>query len=135
MIIFIILAGWATSGVIGYFIARAKGRDPTAGCLWGVFLGPIGWLIVALSEDQSDKVAPDGRPLRKCPYCAEMVLAEARICKHCHKDLPQLVFAPAAPPDPKPTQAGGLGPAIKIMVVVVVIIFLILIVWVSLIPR
>ena len=25
---------------------------------------------------------------RKCPSCAELVLVEARICKHCQRELP-----------------------------------------------
>lgn len=30
------------------------------------------------------------RPRRKkCPHCAEMVLAEARVCKHCGRDFPR----------------------------------------------
>jgi hypothetical protein len=29
--------------------------------------------------------------IRKCPYCAETVKAEARICKHCGKELSPIV--------------------------------------------
>jgi uncharacterized membrane protein YdbT with pleckstrin-like domain len=28
---------------------------------------------------------------RECPYCAEMILAKARICKHCGKEVEPLV--------------------------------------------
>jgi len=28
---------------------------------------------------------------RKCPYCKETVLKEAVICKHCSKELPEVV--------------------------------------------
>lgn len=36
---------------------------------------------------------------RKCPACAELVKAEAKICKHCHTDLASLdrTQAPAQP--------------------------------------
>jgi hypothetical protein len=27
------------------------------------------------------------RPERQCPWCAEMILAEARVCKHCGRDV------------------------------------------------
>ena len=26
--------------------------------------------------------------LRKCPYCAEMVKVEAKVCKHCGREIP-----------------------------------------------
>jgi tetratricopeptide (TPR) repeat protein len=30
--------------------------------------------------------------LKKCPYCAEMVLEDAKVCKHCGKDIDQQVI-------------------------------------------
>lgn len=36
--------------------------------------------------------AADGpREERECPYCAERILARARVCKHCGRDVPPLV--------------------------------------------
>lgn len=32
--------------------------------------------------------APAGRPERDCPSCAERILAAAKICKHCGRDVP-----------------------------------------------
>ncbi len=28
-----------------------------------------------------------GPTTKKCPFCAEMVMAEARVCKHCGRDM------------------------------------------------
>lgn len=82
----------AICGLIGIPIAKLRGRDEGEGFALGFFLGPIGWIIEAVQTDlkQSDprQTATDGRPLQKCPYCAEMILVEAKICKHCGRDVP-----------------------------------------------
>jgi hypothetical protein len=31
--------------------------------------------------------------LRKCPFCAELVKVEARMCRYCQKDLPSSELA------------------------------------------
>ena len=36
---------------------------------------------------------PSGREERECPYCAELILKKARVCKHCGRDVD-----PALPP-------------------------------------
>jgi hypothetical protein len=50
----------------------------------------------------------DGRLRRKCPFCAEMILAEARLCRFCGRDVrpilePQdMPTLPSGPPTPPP---------------------------------
>lgn len=75
-------------------IAAEKGRS-FAGFFWLSFLLSffIGLLVALASQpipkNQGQNVDP--RMLVKCPMCAESILAEARVCKHCGRDVePQL---------------------------------------------
>jgi uncharacterized membrane protein YdbT with pleckstrin-like domain len=50
--------------------------------------------VVALEERRGPQVAAQGnqeptagRVERECPYCAERILARARVCKHCGRDV------------------------------------------------
>src|SRR5436309_552956 len=62
--------------IVGFIVGNVRGRVGF-GILLALFLGPIGWLITLLASDAS----------RKCPYCAEIVKPEAKICPHCRKEL------------------------------------------------
>ena len=58
--------------LVGAVIGKSKGRLDS-GVFWSFFLGPIGWLIVALMSDLR----------QKCPECGGVVVAGARKCKNC----------------------------------------------------
>jgi hypothetical protein len=75
--LFFWLLFWAIVGAaVGQAIGRSKGR-PEAGLWWGLLLGVIGWIVVA--------IGPDLRP--KCPECGGTVVAGARRCKNCGSDI------------------------------------------------
>lgn len=99
---------WILCGVAGAAMLSRYDKAGT-GCLLGGLLGPIG-LIIAWTMRDSAKVdeqtrfarqsrstgqAPrsqseqnqDSRPRRKCPFCAELILLEARVCKHCGREV------------------------------------------------
>jgi hypothetical protein len=43
------------------------------------------WLIFNASKNAQQQATATG--YKKCPYCAETILAEAKVCKHCGRDL------------------------------------------------
>lgn len=59
----------------------------------GVVLGPIGVLLAIASSPhragQEELLLKDNLH-RKCPDCAEIVKAEAKICRYCGNELPKL---------------------------------------------
>lgn len=99
---------WVLFGIGGAAIL-SRYNKAGIGCLLGTFLGPIGLLIalVMRSSASSDEaqlrhqeqmtalaaarhpqgVASDLRNERSCPFCAEKILVEARVCKHCDRDV------------------------------------------------
>lgn len=62
--------------LVGALLGYARGRW-LAGLLWGAALGPIGWLVIALSRAH----------LAECPACSRGNLAQAKACRHCGVNL------------------------------------------------
>jgi len=106
---------WAIFGLVGAAIANSKGSSGLGGFLFGILLGPIGWLLILVfagpkmgrcsqckSRIPRDElrcprcgvdftaaaagVAPSAAT-KVCPECAETVQAAARICRFCRHEF------------------------------------------------
>jgi hypothetical protein len=95
-------------GGIGAAIGSPKGRGGV-GFFLGLFLGFIGWIIVAVIEpsgeqrliratelahvmqtSQTNQPPSKSSVDRACPWCAEPIKAAAVICRFCDRDVPPL---------------------------------------------
>ncbi len=95
---------WLACGVAAAMIYSGKGRSGGAAFLLGLFLGPIGVLLAALTPADpagQEAKALQGGTMKKCPNCAELVKAEAAVCRFCNH---QFVTAPIVVPDGKATK-------------------------------
>lgn len=70
---------WAIMGIAVSLVANSKGRDPAIWFIYGVLIWPIALVHILVS------VPGDRKP---CPFCAELVKIQAKVCPHCRNDLP-----------------------------------------------
>lgn len=89
---------WLGIALACYFIAKAKNRRGWLWLILGICFSYVTLIILLFKK----KVTPvmkgnaiDVRPVqqqdvrkeKKCPHCAETVLVEAKVCKHCGRDF------------------------------------------------
>ncbi len=64
----------------------------------------------------SSNAEPPADEMRKCPYCAEMIKAEAVVCRYCNRDItptvtPDNTAETASPPEPLASEPPASSPA------------------------
>jgi len=78
--------------VFGFFcsyIATQKNRDSVTWFWLGFFFNFIALISIGVVPAEASKKLKAG--LRRCPRCAEDVKSEAKICRFCQAELPELV--------------------------------------------
>jgi len=81
---------WVLCGLIAGAIGASRNVGFMLHAMIGFLFGPIGIITAVLfkpSEEEVFKSKGVRSGLVRCPFCAELVKAEATICKHCRSDL------------------------------------------------
>jgi len=79
----VVLFIWLSQAAMTSFIAKSKGRR---GFVWywlGLLLPFVALLLVSIVNPSAAHLAAR----RKCPSCAELIRDEAKVCKHCGRDV------------------------------------------------
>jgi hypothetical protein len=76
---------WLALAIIVAILASKRGRSGILWFLISVVISPLiaGLLVLVLSNQSLGNKQITVKTHKKCPDCAEFVMRDAKVCKHC----------------------------------------------------
>lgn len=91
-------------GLIPAVIARSRGRNFFVWWFYGFWLLPIAFIHSLVVVFLPATASSEG--MKQCPFCAEPIKKQAKVCRYCRRDLLETKPFMAWMPPPPPIQAG-----------------------------
>jgi hypothetical protein len=106
-----IFLSWIIFSFVVGWVWQQRGLSYGTGLVLSLLLSPLIGFIIGMvktpTPEQTERAALAAGGVKKCPFCAEMIKAEAVICRFCGRDLPTPEERQSTPAPPRPPRASN----------------------------